>query len=686
MGFLDFLSSQESSEACDRGVVVWRAGTGRLVGGEKAFRKEVLAKYGLECDVAFGALRAMARENADQCEAVAAAKAARAMAQPLLLALVGPAGSGKSTVARRLAAQYGLVRVSTGDMLRRIASGAPAWGSADGDADGFDEPDAAAPSSIPTLSAEEIDSVRECLRTGELVPEGVLLRLVRARLAEADVRANGAVLDGLPRTAAQASALRDLEPSLGSLAALLHLEGLDSQSLAERIRGRRVDPTTGEIYHATLALPPSALVLSRLAVRPHEVEEGSIPAQLRHHAQHVEDVAAVYRGRVRALDATGGREEVFERVRAVVEPLLAAVAARKLQAASLVTKETRAPEAAGAAAAASAASSPALAPQPAQHTPASIAFTVAPELPSSRRGSLMQPLSTASSAAAPAAAAAPSVPGASVSSRTGSRRSSGTGADPRAIAQALLKGGVSGSRRASSSRPGSKPASRRGSTNLGVPGVPPAGAAAPGTAASASGAPLAGQIAVPGGDIPSRRISNRRSARLSGQGPLVPAGSLNATAAAASSAVAGPARRASGTKAAEPAAAPAPASVAVAVASPAPAEEEEEVVLHRRSSKRGTGSRTAAELAGVAAPVVAAAPAAVDSAAVARPASAHRPASALRSRPASGSAAVINSRPEPPAQTQLGDDPSVPATAASEMSDDEPLEDDDEEEEEETEV
>jgi adenylate kinase len=457
MGFLDFLSAQESIEACDRGVVVWRAGTGRLVGGEKAFRKEVLAKYGLECDVAFGALRAMARENADQCEAVAAAKAARALAQPLLLALVGPAGSGKSTVARRLAAQYGLVRVSSGDMLRRIASGAPAWGPADGDADGSDGSDAATPSSIPTLSAEEVDSVRECLRTGELVPEGVLLRLVRARLAEADVRAHGAVLDGLPRTAAQASVLRDLEPSLGSLAALLQLEGLGPESLAERVRGRRVDPTSGEIYHATLALPPSALVLSRLAVRPHDVE-GSIPAQLRHHAQHAEDVSAAYRGITRAVDAQGSSQEVFARVRAVVEPLLAAVAARKLQAASLATKESGA-----IAASASPAPSPALAPHPAQHTPGSIAFTVAPELPSSRRGSLMQPLSTASAAAPAAAAASSSVLGAtSSSSRAGSRRSSGTGADPRAIAQALLRGGASGSRRASSSRPGSKPASREG--------------------------------------------------------------------------------------------------------------------------------------------------------------------------------------------------------------------------------
>lgn len=682
MGFLDFLSSQESSDACDRGVVVWRAGTGRLVGGEKAFRKEVSARYGLECDVPFGALRAMARENADQCAAVAAARRARGLAQPLLVALVGPAGAGKSTVARRLAAHYGLVRVSTGDMLRRVASGAPAWGSADGDAD--EDAPAAAPT-CPTLSGADVESVRECMRTGELVPDAIVLALVRARLAESDVRAHGAVLDGLPRTEAQAGALRDLEGSVGALAALIQLQGLGAETLAERLRGRRVDPVTGEIYHATLALPASALVLSRLAVRLYD-GEGAIAAQLRHHEQHRDDVASVFRGpQLRGVDAAGDAEDVFARVRGVVEPLVAAVAARKLQAATLA-KDVRAPEAS--------APSPVLAPQaqaqaaaPAPHT---IAFTVAPELPSSRRGSLMQPLSSSSSSGA---AAAPAAAAASGSAASGSRRSSGV-VDPRAVAAALLAktgtGAAAGSRRASytSSRPGSKPASRRGSTNLGVPGS----AAPAGAAASVVGMVAA---AMAGGDIPSRRISNRRSARLSGQGPLVPAGSLNATAAAASSAVGAPAKRASGTKAAEPAAVPAP----VPAPAPAAAEAEEEVVLHRRSSKRGTGSRTAAELAGVAAPVAAAAPAATDSA-VARPASAHRPASALRSRPASGvgAAAGSASRPEPQAQAQAQaqrvDDSSAPVSqrsqaAASEMSDDEPLDDDedgDEGEEEETEV
>ena len=101
------------------------------------------------------------------------------MATPPVIILLGAPGAGKGTQAQRIVERYGCLHVSTGDMLR----GAVAAGTEMG-----------------TLAKQYMDA-------GELVPDEVVIGIVRDRLAEADVQERGVLLDGFPRTIAQADAL-----------------------------------------------------------------------------------------------------------------------------------------------------------------------------------------------------------------------------------------------------------------------------------------------------------------------------------------------------------------------------------------------------------------------------------------------------------------------------------------------
>jgi adenylate kinase len=100
--------------------------------------------------------------------------------------LLGPQGSGKGTQAKRIAEEYGLTHIATGDMLRRaIAAGTPLG-----------------------------ERVRPILDSGRLVPDDLMIDLIRERLSDEDT-ADGFVLDGFPRTMAQAHALDAMLREIG---------------------------------------------------------------------------------------------------------------------------------------------------------------------------------------------------------------------------------------------------------------------------------------------------------------------------------------------------------------------------------------------------------------------------------------------------------------------------------------
>lgn len=150
-------------------------------------------------------------------------------ASPPVLILLGPPGAGKGTQARMLEQAFGLVQLSTGDLLRAaVAAGTGAGMQA-----------------------------KTLMDAGQLVPDAVVLAVLKDRMAAPDV-AGGVILDGFPRTAGQAAALDALLAAEGRrVTAAISLE-VEDEAMVARVSGRFTCATCGEGYHDEFKRPATA--------------------------------------------------------------------------------------------------------------------------------------------------------------------------------------------------------------------------------------------------------------------------------------------------------------------------------------------------------------------------------------------------------------------------------------------
>ncbi len=203
------------------------------------------------------------------------------------LILVGPPGAGKGTQGERLAGALGVPRIATGDILRAAVETKSPLGS----------------------------SAKPFLDRGELVPDEVVVDLVRDRLARSDC-AKGFILDGFPRTVNQARALDSMLASTvhGGIDRCLLLR-LDDETVVRRLSGRRVCSSCHTPYHVDTGLGDEGRCTkcgSELVQRSDDREE-TIRARLAVYATQTEPLTEHYRqlGLLETVEADGPVDQVF---------------------------------------------------------------------------------------------------------------------------------------------------------------------------------------------------------------------------------------------------------------------------------------------------------------------------------------------------------------------------------------
>lgn len=190
------------------------------------------------------------------------------------LVFLGPPGAGKGTQATGLAQRLGIPHLSTGDMLRTAVSGGTALGR---EAKGF-------------------------MDAGQLVPDDLVLRIIRARLGQPDTRA-GFLLDGFPRTLAQAEALAGIT----DLDRVVEFE-ISEAILLDRLTQRRSCPTCGTSYNLRTKPPRSPGVCDNdgtpLVQRSDDREE-AVRTRIQVYRKQTAPLTEFYRrkGLLRAVDA-----------------------------------------------------------------------------------------------------------------------------------------------------------------------------------------------------------------------------------------------------------------------------------------------------------------------------------------------------------------------------------------------
>ncbi len=210
------------------------------------------------------------------------------------LILLGPPGAGKGTQAKRLVEKYGIPQISTGDMLRAALKAGTQLGK----------------------------EAKTYMDAGKLVPDQVVIGLIEERIKEADCK-NGFMLDGFPRTVAQADALQGVMDKAGLK--LDHVISIDvaNEELVGRLTGRRTCRSCGAGFHVLFDPPKKEGVCDKCGGELYQRDddsEATIRNRLKVYADQTEPLIAYYKnaGLLRPIAGTGSIDEIFGRITGVL--------------------------------------------------------------------------------------------------------------------------------------------------------------------------------------------------------------------------------------------------------------------------------------------------------------------------------------------------------------------------------
>jgi len=179
--------------------------------------------------------------------------------------IMGPPGSGKGTISERIVKDFGLAHLSSGDMLRNNI-----------------------------LRGTDVGlEAKKYIDTGSLVPDEVMLELIGDELEK--LKDSSWLLDGFPRTVPQAEALFKLEP----VETVINMN-IPFEVIINRIKGRRVHPASGRVYHLEFnppKVPNKDDVTGEALILREDDKEETVLARLRHYQNLTEPVLEFYRNK-----------------------------------------------------------------------------------------------------------------------------------------------------------------------------------------------------------------------------------------------------------------------------------------------------------------------------------------------------------------------------------------------------
>jgi adenylate kinase len=212
-----------------------------------------------------------------------------------MVILLGPPGAGKGTQAQRIAGQYGLQHLSTGDMLRdNIRRG-----------------------------TELARRAKPLINRGELVPDDIILGMVQDRIAQSDC-VSGFVLDGFPRTLAQAKGLEKICRLYRSKSTTVLNMVVEPELLIRRLTNRRICKTNGHIYSLASRPPIHPGICdadgSELIQRPDDTED-VIRERIHTYELHTRPLIDYYsaRGLLYGVEGIGDPSAVTESIVKVLD-------------------------------------------------------------------------------------------------------------------------------------------------------------------------------------------------------------------------------------------------------------------------------------------------------------------------------------------------------------------------------
>ncbi len=211
------------------------------------------------------------------------------------LILLGPPGAGKGTQAKRIVEKYGIPQISTGDMFREAVAKGTELGK----------------------------KAKEYMDRGELVPDEIVIGIVRERLSQPDCE-RGFILDGFPRTLNQAEALDEMLDDMGRrIDAVINIVVPDEEIL-KRIVYRRICKECGAVYNLIYNPPERDGICDKcggeLYQRDDDKEE-TVRERLRVYREQTEPLIEYYgrKNLIRDIDGTKDIDDVWKQIEGVLE-------------------------------------------------------------------------------------------------------------------------------------------------------------------------------------------------------------------------------------------------------------------------------------------------------------------------------------------------------------------------------